>query len=45
MGNTFADFYHMTGKPANMKVALGVKPRDFMELFLERMEKLAKSFS
>jgi purine nucleosidase len=45
MGNTFADFYHMTGKPANMKVALGVKPRDFMKLFLERMEKLAKSFS
>ena len=44
MGNTFADFYHMTQKPANMKVALGVKPRVFMELFLERMEKLAKSF-
>jgi purine nucleosidase len=43
MGKTFADFYHMTGKPANMKVALGVRPRDFMELFLERMEKLAKS--
>ncbi len=42
MGKTFADFYHMTGKPANMKVALGVRPRDFMELFLERMEKLAK---
>ena len=45
MGNTFADFYKMTKKPANMKVALGVKPRDFMELFLERMEKLAKSVS
>ena len=45
MGNTFADFYHMTGKPANMKVALGVRPRDFMELFLERMEKLTKSYS
>jgi purine nucleosidase len=45
MGKTFADFYHMTGKPANMKVALGVRPRDFMELFLERMEKLAKSLS
>jgi hypothetical protein len=35
----------MTGKPANMKVALGVRPRDFMELFLERMEKLTKSYS
>jgi purine nucleosidase len=45
MGNTFADFYRMTGKPANMKVALGVRPRDFMELFLERMEKLAKYLS
>ena len=45
MGNTFADFYKMTKKPANMKVALGVRPRDFMELFLERMEKLAKSVS
>ncbi|MBI5952779.1 MAG: nucleoside hydrolase [Chloroflexi bacterium] len=42
MGKTFADFYRMTDKPANMKVALGVRPRDFMELFLERMEKLAK---
>ena len=45
MGNTFADFYKMTKKSANMKVALGVRPRDFMELFLERMEKLAKSIA
>jgi purine nucleosidase len=45
MGKTFADFYHMTGKPANMKVALGVRPRAFMELFLERMEKLAREAS
>jgi len=45
MGNTFADFYHMTGKPANMKVALDVRPRDFMEMFLERMEKLARSLT
>jgi purine nucleosidase len=45
MGNTFADFYKMTKKPANMKVALGVRPRVFMELFLERMEKLAKNIS
>src|SRR6266540_17549 len=41
MGNTFADFYKMTKKPANMMVALGVRPRDFIELFLERMEKFA----
>jgi purine nucleosidase len=43
MGKTFADFYKMTKKPANMKVALGVRPRNFMELFLERMEKLVRS--
>jgi purine nucleosidase len=45
MGNTFADFYKMTKKPSNMKVALSVRSRDFMELFLERMEKLAKTIS
>jgi len=43
MGKTFADFYNYGKKPANMKVALGVRPRDFIELFLERMEKLARS--
>jgi purine nucleosidase len=42
MGKTFADFYNYTRKPANMKVALGVRPRDFIELFLERMEGLAR---
>ena len=43
MGNTFADFYHLTKKPANMKVALGVQARDFIDLFLERIERLARS--
>ena len=38
MGKTLADFYNYTKKPANMKVALGVRPRDFIELFLERMK-------
>jgi len=42
MGKTFADFYNMTGKPANMKVALGVQPRDFMDLFVERMQNLSR---
>jgi purine nucleosidase len=42
MGKTFADFYRMSGKPANMKVALGVRGREFIELFLERMEQLAE---
>ncbi len=43
MGKTFADFYHATGQPANMRVALGVRARDFLELFLERMEGLSRS--
>ena len=42
MGKTLADFYNYNKLPANMKVALGVRSRDFMELFLERMEKLSK---
>jgi purine nucleosidase len=45
LGNTFADFYRMTKKPANMKVALGVRPRDFIELFIDRMEQLARKIS
>ena len=40
IGSTFADFYHTTGKPANMKVALDVRGDDFVELFLQRMEAL-----
>jgi len=40
MGKTFADFYNYNKKPANMKVALGVRPRDFIVSFLERIEKL-----
>ena len=42
-GSTFADFYHTTGKPANMKVALDVRGDDFVGLFLQRMETLSKS--
>jgi inosine-uridine nucleoside N-ribohydrolase len=41
MGKTFADFHGLTKQPANMKIALGVRAQDFMELFLERMKKLA----
>jgi purine nucleosidase len=43
MGKTVADFYNYGKKPPNLKVALGVRARDFMELFLERMESLASS--
>ena len=42
MGKTFADFYKMTGKAPNMKVALGVRPDDFINLFVSRVEALAK---
>jgi purine nucleosidase len=41
MGKTFADFYQVTQKPANMKVALDVRGEEFIELFLQRMEKLS----
>jgi purine nucleosidase len=43
MGKTFADFYQMTKTEPNMHTALGVRGRDFIELFLERMETLASS--
>lgn len=43
MGNTFADFMKVSKKPANMKVALDVRGRDFIELFIERMESLSTS--
>jgi len=43
MGKTIGDFYNYSKKPANMKVALGVQARQFMELFLERMETLAQT--
>ena len=42
MGNTFADFMKVSKKPANMKVALDVRGREFIELFLERMEALSR---
>ncbi len=45
MGNTFADFYKMTKSSANMKVALGVRARDFIELFMERVGRLSKTIS
>jgi purine nucleosidase len=43
LGCTFADFYHSTGNPPNMKVALDVRGEEFVELFLQRMEALSKS--
>jgi purine nucleosidase len=43
MGKTIGDFYNYTRKPANMRVALRVRAREFIELFLERMARLAQS--
>ena len=43
MGSTFADFFHSTGKPANMKVALDVRGEEFVELFIQRIEALSKT--
>ena len=40
MGNTFADFYNFSKKPANMKVALAVRGRQLVELFVDRMQDL-----
>jgi hypothetical protein len=35
----------VTKQPANMKVALDVRGRDFVELFVGRMETLSRSIS
>jgi purine nucleosidase len=43
MGKTFADFYKMLNQPANMEVALAVRAQNFIQLFLNRMEKLSQS--
>ena len=45
MGNTFADFYNVAKQPANMKVALDVRGRDFINLFVDRMIELSKKIS
>jgi len=42
LGKTIGDFYNYNKKPANMKVALGVKPRNFIDLFVERILSLAQ---
>ncbi|MEJ2710143.1 MAG: nucleoside hydrolase [Anaerolineales bacterium] len=42
MGKTFADFYRMEQKEPNMHVALQVQARQFMQCFLERMQRLAR---
>jgi purine nucleosidase len=41
MGKTFADIPNVLKKPANMKVAMNVRGKDFIEVFLQRMETLS----
>jgi purine nucleosidase len=43
MGKTFADCYRMTGKPANMEVALTVDSERFLSLFMARMAQLCRA--
>lgn len=43
MAKTIGDFYNYEKKPANMKVALGVKHRAFLDLFVDRIKDLALS--
>jgi purine nucleosidase len=43
MGKTVADFYNYGKKPANLRVALDVRARDFLELFIGRIERLANA--
>jgi purine nucleosidase len=45
MGKTFADIYNITKKPANMKVGMNVRSDDFVELFVQHMEKLSRAIT
>ena len=45
MGKTFADIYNFTKKPANMRVGMEVRGDDFVELFIQRMERLSRSIT
>ncbi|MFN3308496.1 MAG: nucleoside hydrolase [Anaerolineales bacterium] len=42
MGKTFADFYRISGKPANLRVALGVRAEAFLDLFVQRLAALSQ---
>lgn len=39
---TYADFWKLTGKAPNMRVALGVDAPRFMQIFIERVAELSK---
>ena len=38
-----ADFFNISKKPVNMKVAMDVRGDDFVEFFLQQMESLSRS--
>jgi purine nucleosidase len=42
LGKTIGDFYNYGKQPPNMKVAMGVKPREFIDLFVERIVNLVQ---
>ncbi|HRJ74928.1 MAG TPA: nucleoside hydrolase [Anaerolineales bacterium] len=42
-GHTFADLMNVSKKPANMQVAMGVRGRAFIDLFVERMKDLCQN--
>ncbi len=44
-GHTFADLMNVSKKPANMQVAMNVRGRDFIDLFIERMKDLCQNIS
>ena len=43
MGNTFADLGGVTKKPANMSVAMDVRGKEFIEVFVQRMIALSRA--
>jgi purine nucleosidase len=45
MGKTFADVMNVLKRPVNMKVAMGVRGEEFVELFLQRMETLSRKIT
>lgn len=43
LGKTFADFHQVEGEEPNMRVALDVRGREAVEIFLERIRRLCRS--
>ena len=41
MGKTYADLYRVLGKEENINVALDVRSTDFIQIFIERINRLS----